>query len=247
MEKILKVMIVLILIVTTVSWLSFKETKIVPIFNRSEPVSAITPVTGKRETMLNVPAVDNEGNGIVTILKVEAQDGEGRVLTDINSLLFWVDTQYSIRTAQRVAQNFTHINISNVDLIYTIETNASLIEGPSAGAAMTIVTIAALENRTLNESVMITGTINPDGTIGPVGEVMTKAKAAKNAGAELFLVPSGQGKYSITKPVEKCSRIGFLTTCNIEYKTEKVDITEGAGIEVREVDNIEEAFKYFAV
>ena len=245
MRKILKTLIILILVVLTISSLFFEETKETIEFNASETIGIITPITGQKGVMLNVPAVDNEGNGVVTVLKVEARDGEGRVLTDINSLLFWVDTQYSIRTAQRVAQNFTNLNVSNVDLIYTIETNASLIEGPSAGAALTIATMAALGNKTLNESVMITGTINPDGTIGQIGEVATKAKAAKDAGAVLFLVPSGQGKYSTTKPIEQCNRIGVFTTCSINYKTEKVDITKSAGIEVIEVNNIGEAFKYF--
>lgn len=194
---------------------------------------------------IKVPAVDNEGRGVVTNLIVEAIPGNGKVLVNINNLLFWIDTQYSIRVAEKVAENFTKINLSNIDLSYTIETNASVIEGQSAGAAITIATIAALQNKTLNRSVMITGTINPDGTIGEVGGIVAKAKAAKDVNVTLFLVPSGQGVQTNYKPVQKCEKIGPITYCTIEYTEERIDITKEAGIEVREVSTIQEALKYF--
>ncbi len=194
---------------------------------------------------LKIPAVDSQGNGVVTRLKVEVKPGEGRTLVNIDQLLFWVDTQNSIRLAKRVAENITGFDLSNVDLFYAIETNASLIEGPSAGAAITIATIAAIENRTINESVMITGTINPDGSIGQVGEIVAKAKAAKDVGATLFLVPKGQSVQIYYMPQEECKKIGFMTYCRIEYKQQRIDVSKEVGIEIREVANIEEALKYF--
>jgi len=96
-------------------------------------------------------------------------------LVNVDNLLFWVDTQYSIRTAKYVAEDIANINASDIDLIYSIETNASVIEGQSAGAALTIATIAILENKTLKSDVIITGTINPDGSIGSVGAILAKA------------------------------------------------------------------------
>jgi len=197
------------------------------------------------EVTLYVPAVDNQGNGVATKLIVEAHPGKGRVLVDVNQLLFWVDTQYSIQTAKKVAESITNMNLSKVDLIYAIETNASLIEGPSAGAALTIATIAALENKSINHSVMITGTINPDGSIGPVGGIVAKAKAAKDVGAKLFLVPEGQATQTTYKPIQKCEHIGGWTICQTEYKEEKVNVMTQSGITVREVSNIGEALKYF--
>jgi len=194
---------------------------------------------------LKIPAVDSQGKGVVTRLKVEVKPGEGRTLVNIDQLLFWVDTQNSIRLAKRVAENITGFDLSNVDLFYAIETNASLIEGPSAGAAITIATIAAIENRTINESVMITGTINPDGSIGQVGEIVAKAKAAKDVGATLFLVPKGQSVQIYYMPQEECKKIGFMTYCRIEYKQQRIDVSKEVGIEIREVANIEEALKYF--
>jgi len=194
---------------------------------------------------LKLPAVDNEGNGVVTLLKVEITSGDGKVLTDINNLFFWVDTQYSIRTAQRVAQNITGIDLSKYDLTYSVETNASLIGGPSAGAALTIATVAAAQNKAPREDVMITGTINADGSIGPVGEVLAKAKAAKDVGAKVFLVPAGQATQSYYKPVQECKTIGSLRYCTIEYQQERIDINKDASIDVKEVSSINEALQYF--
>jgi len=194
---------------------------------------------------LKLPAVDNEGNGVITLLRVEITPGTGKVLTDINNLFFWVDTQNSIRTAQRVAQSITGIDLSKYDLTYSVETNASLIGGPSAGAALTVATIAAAQNKTINENVMITGTINSDGSIGPVGEVLAKAKASKDVGAKIFLVPEGQATQSYYNPVQNCSNIGSFSYCTIEYQQEKVDINKDAAINVKEVSNIKEAMPYF--
>ena len=196
-------------------------------------------------SVIKAPAVDNNGNGVVTLLKVEALRGSGRVLVDIKNLLFFVDTQSSMQTAKDVAENITHTNSSNVDLIYSIDTPASVIEGPSAGAALTIATVAALENKTLNPHVMITGTINEDGTIGQIGGVVAKAEAAKSVGATLFLVPTGQGMQTVVKPVTTCSFVGNLKYCQTIYQTENTNTQLVPGIEIREVGTIQEALKYF--
>lgn len=192
-----------------------------------------------------IPAVDSRGNGVATTLVVEAKPGTGRVLVNVNQLLFWVDTQQSIQVAKKVAQDFTHANFSKLDLVYSIETNASLIEGPSAGAALAIATIIAVENKTLNRSVMITGTINEDGSIGQVGGIIPKAKAAKEVGATLFLVPEGQGTEVNYVPEEKCEKIGSFTFCTTTYKKVKENVAKSIGINVKEVSNIEDALKYF--
>ena len=197
--------------------------------------------------IINLPAVDDQGNGVIAKLKVQAIPGEGRILTNIDNLLFWVDTQFSIRIAEMVAENITGADLSKVDLIYTIETDASVIEGGSAGAALTIATIAVLQNKTLPSDVMITGTINPDGTLGPIGAVLAKAKAAKDIGAKIFLVPEGQGNQVNYVPEKKCEQVGPVTFCTTEYKPQRIDISKDVGVEIKEVSSINEALKYFGV
>lgn len=122
-----------------------------------------------------------------------------------------------------------------------------MIEGPSAGAALTISTIAALEGKQLNHSVMITGTINPDGTIGPVGGIPAKASAAKDSGAQLFLVPQGQGTQTSYSPVQQCQQMGLITYCTTEYKASTVDVSKNLGLNVKEVTTIQDALPYFGL
>jgi uncharacterized protein len=195
---------------------------------------------------INLAAIDNNGNGAIIPLIVEAKPGSGKILTDIDKLLFWVDTQYSIQLAKFVAEDVTHVDASKFDLVYTIQgENLSVVGGPSAGAAITIATIAALENKTIKPDVMITGTINEDETIGEVGAVLEKAEAAKQSGATLFLVPKGEGIETTLEPQEKCTEsLGFIY-CQTTYKRITTNIGETVGIRVVEVSNIEEALNYF--
>jgi len=194
---------------------------------------------------INLVAVDQNGNGVSTPLIVESKSGNGKALTNVDKLLFWVDTQQSIQIAKAVAENYTRINASSYDLTYTIESNATLIGGPSAGAALTVATIAALKNEKIRNDVVITGTINEDGTIGEIGGVLEKAKAAKDVGAKLFLVPKGEGEQTFLRPEENCTRTGGFIFCETTYKQITVNIGKDAGIDVAEVGNITEAYNYF--
>lgn len=212
---------------------------------RDEEINKFFSLSGSSRVEMYLPAVDNEGNGVNTILTVEASPGNGRTLTDIDNLLFWADTQHSIRIARRVAENITGKRMDDYDIIYTIKANASLIGGPSAGAALAIATIAVLEGRELRDGVMITGGINHDGTISPVSAILEKAKAAKSIGANLFLVPLLQSRDVIYEESEHCEVFGYSEICTTETRPKRIDVGKESGIEVREVETIEDSMKYF--
>ncbi len=194
---------------------------------------------------MKLPAVDVNKSGVVTTLKVTAKPGAGRTLVDIEGLLFWADTQQSIRVARQVAANITKVDVNKVDLIYSIKAQASLIGGPSAGSALTIATIAALRGEKPLEAVMMTGTINHDGTIGPVSEILEKAKAAKNAGASIFLVPLLQGKEVIYETTQHCETYGNTEFCTEETRPKRIDVSQEAGIKIIEVSSIPEAMEHY--
>jgi uncharacterized protein len=196
---------------------------------------------------INLLAVDQDGNGVATPLIVEAMPGDGKILTDIEKLLFWTDTQQSIQTARDVALNAANIDMSDYDIIYTISSDATVIGGPSAGAALTIATVAALENKTLKDDIVITGTIEPNGSIGEVGGVLEKAKAAKNVGAKIFLVPEGQSQETYLRPQENCTRRAGFIFCETTYNRVTVNIGDDVGISVIEVGNVDDALKYFGL
>jgi PDZ domain-containing protein len=68
------------------------------------------------------------------------------------------------------------------------------IGGPSAGLAFTLGILDKLSTSDLTGGRVIaaTGTINPDGTVGPIGGIVQKTAAVRKAGAEAFLVPSDE-------------------------------------------------------
>lgn len=205
-----------------------------------------SPPTGSYQTKINLVAVDDKGNGVAIPLSVEVRPGTGQVLTNIDKLIFWADTQQSIQTAKKIAEEKTGISADNYDLIYTIESpNTTIVGGPSAGAAMTLATISALEHKPLASNVLITGTINDDGTIGQVGAVLQKAQAAKEIGTTTFLVPSGESIESYIIPVENCTRQLGFDYCITTYNQKTVNIGNDVGIKVLEVGSIDQAMSYF--
>ena len=196
-----------------------------------------------------VPAVDENGKGVPTDLHVDIREGSGKVLANIDQLLFITDTQQSIQVARDVAANITRRDTRNVDIIYsvTVPPNVSIVGGPSAGAALTIATIAALQGKQLKEGVSITGTINLNGTIGEVGGVTEKAKAAKARSISLFLVPVGEGTETLVKPVERCHEESGYTYCETVYERSTINVGSTIGLDVREIRNIREAEPYFGL
>ena len=54
---------------------------------------------------------------------------------------------------------------------------------------MTLLTVAALENKQLYPYFTVTGIINPNGTVGLIGGVYDKVEAAKIGGMKYMLVP----------------------------------------------------------
>lgn len=197
-------------------------------------------------TILGIRRTD-EGiaEGILADLEVELrQNGEGRVF--ISSMpLTKVDTQASARLAKETACNILNKNCSKHDFVYIVRSDSPMVGGPSAGASMTVATLALLTNKSLNQSVMITGTINPDGSIGPVGGLMEKARAAYNGGGRFLLIPDGQKIIQTTKTERE--RTGPIIT--EEIQTEEINLQEYAlknwGMNVKEISDIKGAYKYY--
>ncbi len=212
-----------------------------------EPRPLYKPLDGENTAQIVVPAVDQEGNGVPTNLAVTVKEGTGKTLVDIDGLLFWVDTQNSIRMAKLVAQEQTNLDLDQYDIIYKIDAQASLIGGESAGAALTVATIAALEDKELKENVVITGTVNHDGTIGPIGEVVEKAMAAKDIGATKILVPLMQSKEVAYEEIEHCQTFGLMEWCTMERIPQSYDLASESGLEVIEVTTVREALDHFYV
>lgn len=141
---------------------------------------------------------DNGEEGAILNAQVVVKNGTGHVFID-TSPYTQVDLQDSTRIAAMVASDALGIDQKSYDFYYIIEIDSPIIGGPSAGGALTVATIAAINNWQIKPSVVMTGTIDPDGTIGPVGGIPFKLEAVTTKNTTLFLVPQGQDTIDLNK------------------------------------------------
>ena len=112
-----------------------------------------------------------------------------------------IDTEISIST-----ELIEHIEYSNEPMVgflattvnerfdfpFEIDIKTGNVGGPSAGLMMALNVYNNLIPNDITNSLIIagTGTIEIDGSVGPVGGIRQKVIAAKRAGSELILVPT---------------------------------------------------------
>src|SRR5581483_7484731 len=145
--------------------------------------------------VIRAAAVSDSANGFVgstaTITITTATNGSGHIFLDTFPLTA-VDMQGSARLAARVASQISGTDLADHDFFFVIRSNSEQIGGPSAGADMTVGTVAALNGWKVRPDVLMTGTIEPDGSVGPVGGIPEKAAAAAQTGVTTFLFPAGE-------------------------------------------------------
>jgi predicted S18 family serine protease len=148
--------------------------------------------------------------GSIMNISVEIAPGKGRVLVQTKPLM-GVVFQGAANTAVAVARNKTGTDLSKSDVIFSIDSGdiISEVDGPSAGALMTLLTISALEKQPIDQSLTLTGTIDINGHIGAIGGIVAKATAVKENGKTLFLIP--QENQLITPPVTITSNTGIFS------------------------------------
>jgi len=220
------------------------------------PVAGATPINEwsrevhYRNVTMVAPAVAQTSNGYVGVLthiNVTMQNGSGNVYV-VTSPLTQVDMQGSAHLAVDVASQLVArdgIDASRYDFSFVINADSPIVGGPSAGAVMTTAAIALLEGWNISDDVVMTGMINPDGSIGPVGGILEKGEAAAKAGAKFFLIPKGQG--IVYQTVTETKKIGGFT--QIIQKRVPVNVSDYLGskygIKVVEAEDINDALQYF--
>ncbi|KAF5411889.1 MAG: Archaeal Lon protease [Candidatus Methanocomedens sp.] len=217
--RIFTALFLILILAAPVSAINLEEAVTIPL------VAAYASFEGETGVLLNATVLVTEGNGYVFV--------DTQPYTE-------VDMQGSARMAALVASDVTGIDPSKHDFYFIIEVTSPIIAGPSAGAALTVAAIADIKELPLKEGVVITGMINPDGSIGPVGGIPYKLDAAAQHGATLFIVPEGQTNVFVTE--SKVDHEGAFVT--IEEETIEVDVVKrgrAQGVEVVEAVNIEEA------
>jgi hypothetical protein len=104
------------------------------------------------------------------------------------------------------------------------------IDGPSAGALKTVALLSLLMGDEIADDITMTGTINPDGTVGPVGGIPEKIQGAAAEGFARVLIPVGQRNST------------SIATGDL---VDVVALGDREGVEVTEVDDVYAAYEAF--
>lgn len=94
----------------------------------------------------------------------------------------------SVVTAAATVRRLLGKDLSDYDLHINIVGGGN-IDGPSAGSAITMAILSAIEKRPLRQDFAVTGEISLSGDIKPVGGVHEKAFGAAQAGMKGMLIP----------------------------------------------------------
>ena len=92
--------------------------------------------------------------------------------------------------AASVIRKFTDKDIRDYDIHVNV-VGGGKIDGPSAGAAITMCVISALLDKPLRQDIALTGEISLRGKVKPVGGIFEKIYGARRKGIKLVLVPKG--------------------------------------------------------
>lgn len=139
-----------------------------------------------------VGVVKGTARGELAQLLVELRRGRGRVLLSVPPYEER-ETQNSAVEAVKAAEEVTGFDLSGVDVVFSIRADLELIAGPSAGAAMALLVVAAIENLKVRTDAVVSALVEPDGGLKPAGLIDIKLQAAEEAGFKLFVVARGQG------------------------------------------------------
>jgi ATP-dependent Lon protease len=99
----------------------------------------------------------------------------------------------SVFNAASVIRKITDKDMKDYD-IHVNAIGGGNIDGPSAGAAITVCIISALLDKPIRQDVAITGEISLRGNIKPVGGIFEKVYGARRKGIKLVIVPKDNFK-----------------------------------------------------
>jgi len=144
---------------------------------------------------MQVPAVDANGNGILTTIQADVRDGSGGVYIDVEPFIS-VETQNSAKVAAQQAAKLAGVDLGKYDVFFKVIANTEVVDGPSGGQALGLLAYAEFKGMKIRTDLTATGSIEADGSIGKVGGILEKVEAAQAAGLRLVLLPLGQAVQS---------------------------------------------------
>lgn len=175
---------------------------------------------------------DGTQEGDLAYLTLKIREGEGAVFLD-SFPATRIDTQVSARMANEIACTYTDVDCSKYDFFYTINAGAATIGGPSAGGAITILTLSSLEEVELKDGLAVTGAISSGGILMPVDGIKAKVLAAQDEDYSLVIIP----KLALSKERRNKTNISFFREPLLREDFENYTI------KIVEVISFQEAFQ----
>ncbi|MCK4259400.1 MAG: Lon family ATP-dependent protease [Halanaerobiales bacterium] len=162
-------------------------------------ISRLTPyVSVKASDTLEVGKIFGLGvSGYLgSVIEIEAiafpstEKGKGRLRFNETAGSMAKD---SVFNAASVVRKLTGKDIADYDIHVNI-VGGGRIDGPSAGTAILLAIISAIEKRPIRQDIAITGEISIQGQVKPVGGVFEKIYGARQAGIRQVFVPKDNAK-----------------------------------------------------
>ncbi len=152
-----------------------------------------SPASGTEPITVTV-SVGDPSRGFELDLQTQRDQGAGPA---------WDAAAWSASAAATLA---TSRDPRTLNISYSI---TGAIDGPSAGGLMTVAVAAAIRNQQPRPGVAMTGTISPDGSIGIVGGILDKIKAAERAGFETVVIPQAGTEISLPAKSSSVDAVKF--------------------------------------
>ncbi|MBD3313764.1 hypothetical protein GF345_04950 [Candidatus Woesearchaeota archaeon] len=213
-------------------------------------LASASPVLAQSGSIKLLAVSESTGGlvGSIAHLYLDIEPGQGRIFIDTLPTAK-IDTQLSTRFAKDMACKYLNLDCSNLDFFYTIRADSPIVGGPSAGAAITTLTISLLEGIDLDEDTVITGTINSGELIGPVGGVKEKIDAAARENLSKVLIPAGERHINYVNSTNSMNNTNNRNNQNNRNNTNNtLDVIEYGqiiGIDVVEVSTIDDVLYHY--
>ena len=167
----------------------------------------------------------------VTARKIKGRKGELKVSGIVEEEEFSMNNKKikrkstafsSIQNVLTALNNIYNLKCDEYDIHINIPGGIP-VDGPSAGIAIATAIYSAILNKPVNNKIAMTGEISLLGMVGVIGGVNAKILAAKSAGANKVIIPSGNWNENFLNykgikviPVSNIKEVFNLSILNIE-------------------------------
>ncbi len=156
-----------------------------------------------------IPAAKGKGNIIITgVVEEEEIGSQGRKMRRKSM------AKGSVENVLTVLRRNLSVDPRDYDIHINFPGAAVPADGPSAGVTIAVAVYSAITNIPVNNTVAMTGELSIRGGVKPVGGVMAKIEAARQAGVKMVIIPKENWQESFNQikeikiiPVEQLEEV----------------------------------------